>query len=76
MKATNVPRGIANIFSIGLSNTVIVDENSNHRPDRLNSSMRNEFINNYMSNTSPISCEKKKEYKLMNNMFNTYFGGI
>ena len=76
IKPITIPRGIANIFMLGLSDATTVTEIYAFRPDRINSSMRDEIINNHMSNTSPISCEKKKEYKVVDNMFKTYFGGI
>ena len=75
-KPIAVPRGIANIFSIGLSSQSSVTENWEYRPDKMNEGMTMELINNNLSNTSPISCKKGTPYKLSTRTFAGWFGGI
>ena len=75
-KPISAPRGIANIFSIGMCEIGVVTENWQHRPDKENLGMRDELINNNLSNTSPISCKKGMVYKFSNVTFKSYFGGI
>ena len=70
------PRGIANLFSIGLSSASAVGEDWQFRPDKVCGGMRAEIINNNLSNISPISCEKGKPYKFANQTFMGWFGGI
>lgn len=76
MKPLIIPRGIANIFSVGLCDEGSITEKYEHRPDLINRSMKEEIINNYMSLTSPVSATKGKSYKMTSLMFRTYFGGI
>ena len=68
------PRGIANLFSIGMSSEEKVAENWEYRPDKACLGMRDELINNNLSNVSPISCVKGKTYKKAGTVFKAYFG--
>lgn len=76
MNPISIPRGIANIFLVGMCDEVQITEDWKYRPDKKNLGMRAEIINNHLSNVSPISCEKGKRYVFTNNLFMTYFGRI
>lgn len=78
LKPLNVPRGVAKIFMIGSSTEIVIDETYNHRPDRILASVgmksiMKEFINNYLSNVSPISCKNGTTYIVTDSLFNAYF---
>jgi hypothetical protein len=75
-KPIRFPRGIANLFSIGLCSKQIVGEGYQHRPDKLSGGMKEELINNNLSNISPISCEKGKVYSTASQMFIGWCGSI
>ena len=70
------PRGIANIFAIGLSNSGKVVQDWEFRPDKVAKGMKEELINNNLSNVSPISCKKGVPYKFASQTFVGWFGGI
>jgi hypothetical protein len=76
MKPLKIPRGIAMLFCQGLATSVMVDEDNQYRPDFLNNDMRNEVINNWMTNVSPISLTKRRHYMITDVMFMSYFGKI
>ena len=69
-----IPRGVANLFAIGMAEGDIVNENTQFRPDFLNNDIRTEIINNWMTNISPISLEKKQAYIFVDVTFISYFG--
>lgn len=71
----NIPRGIAILFAVDDSEDTIVGENEEHRTDRMlnNKSIKKELVNNYVSNTSPISCKKGDKYKICSSKFHGYF---
>lgn len=75
-KPIRFPRGIANLFSIGLSTEGQVAEGWQFRPDKVSGGMKEEIINNNLSNVSPISCKKGKAYKVASQAFIGWFGGI
>ena len=73
-----IPRGIANILMIGDVNVTTINEALSYRPDKVldkfgMKSMLREIVNNYMSNTSPISCKSSDEYFITDSLFNGYF---
>lgn len=79
IQATKIPRGVANIFVIDEKKEVVVNEKYSHRPDLIldsegNKNLYKEIMNNYMSNTSPISCDKNIVYTETDELFNSYFG--
>lgn len=79
IKPIVIPRGVANIMKLGNCVEINVVQNWYYRPDKLikeatpNPSMRLEIMNNYISNTSPISLKKNSKYTLADNMFKEYF---
>lgn len=76
MKPLNIPRGVAYLFCQDLITGETVTEDTQYRPDFLNNDMRNEIINNHLSNVSPISLTKKTLYLITEVMFMSYFGRI
>ena len=76
LKPLNIPKGVAYLFCQGLSYVNEVKEEDQFRPDLLNNGLRNEVINNYMSETSPISFLKHNYYIITDVMFMAYFGRI
>jgi len=76
VKPLIIPRGVAYLFAQDHISATIVTENTQHRPDFLNNSMRNEIINNHMSNISPITLVKKTAYIITDVLFMSYFGRI
>jgi len=76
VKPLNIPKGVAYLFCQDLIYGSEVKEEEQFRPDLLNNSMRNEIINNYVSEVSPISLIKHKFYMITDVMFMTYFGRI
>lgn len=68
------PRGIFNLFSIGMSSEEKVTDEFEYRPDKTCLGMKDELINNNLSNISPISCVKGKTYKKAGTVFKAYFG--
>ncbi len=78
LKPLKIPRGVANIFMLGDTDEIIINESLSYRPDRVMDqfgmkSMVKEIVNNYISNISPISCENGKEYLIADSLFNGYF---
>ena len=78
MNPLTISRGVALLFSLGMRTEVLIDENRNYRPDKVlaegtNSRIKKEFVNNHISNISPLTCKKGKHYFVMNEMFNSYF---
>ena len=79
IKPLVIPRGIANIMKLGNCIEIDVVQNWYHRPDKLIDeitpapSMVLEVMNNYVSNTSPISLKKNSTYTIVDNMFKEYF---
>ncbi len=76
MKPLNIPRGVANLFCQDLVYGEEVTEDIQYRPDFLNNDMRNEIINNHLTNVSPISLLKRSYYLIADVMFMSYFGRI
>ena len=76
VKPLNIPRGVAYLFVQDLFYGETVTEDTQYRPDFLNNDMRNEIINNHLSNISPISLTKKRYYMISEVMFMSYFGRI
>ena len=73
-----IPRGIANILMIGDVDAITIDERLSYRPDKVldqfgMKSMLKEIVNNYLSNTSPISCKNNDLYLITDSLFNGYF---
>lgn len=76
VKPLKIPKGVAFLFCQDHITGKIIEEGEQHRPDLINNSIRNEFINNYMSNISPISLIKRSGYIITDVMFMSYFGRI
>jgi hypothetical protein len=76
IKPLNIPRGVAYLFCQDLFSGETVTADTQYRPDFLNNDMRNEIINNHLSNVSPISLTKKTYYMITEVMFMSYFGRI
>lgn len=74
-----IPRGVGNIFKLGDCVEITVKQNWCCRPDKLIQevtplpSMVLEILNNYVSNTSPISLRINSTYTIVDNMFKEYF---
>ena len=73
-----IPRGVANILMLGNVSSININENLSYRPDKVldsygMKSMLKEIVNNYVSNTSPISCQNGTEYIITDSLFNAYF---
>ena len=78
LKPIKIPRCVANLFSIGNGTDINIIEDFEYRPDKIPEtlnmpSMREEIIDNYMSNTSPISLKKGDVYTVTDGMFKGYF---
>ena len=78
-KPVKIPRCVANLFSIGNSTDMIITENFEYRPDKIHASVNmpaisEEGVDNYMSNTSPISLRKGDIYTVTDKLFKGYFG--
>lgn len=78
IKPLKIPRGIGNIFVLGNSADISIIEKWKHRPDKIlevigQSSMKKEVLNNYMSNTSPISLKNGDTYTVTDELFEGYF---
>ena len=79
IKPVKLPRCVANLFAIGNSAEFSVIENYEYRPDKIpetlnEASMTEELIDNYISNTSPITFRKGTKYTITDSMFKGYFG--
>lgn len=73
-----IPYGIAQLFKIGQSSTLKVNDNFAHRPDKVLDSVglpsfKNEMANNRISNTSPISMRTGSSYDILDSLFLSYF---
>lgn len=78
LKPLKIPRGIANVFAIGSSTVIQIDERYKYRPDKIlgaigAKSISKEIVNNYLSNTSPITCDENVEYVIADELINGYF---
>ena len=78
-KPVKIPRCVANLFSIGDSTDMVITENFEYRPDKIPESVNmpsisEEVVDNYMSNTSPISLRKGDIYTVTDKLFKGYFG--
>lgn len=78
-KPVKIPRCVANLFSIGNSTDMIITEKFEYRPDKIPESVNmpsisEEVVDNYMSNTSPISLRKGDVYTVTDKLFKGYFG--
>ena len=79
LKPISIPRGVANIFVLGLSNLDVFNEKTQYRPDKLHAengtdSMTDEITDNYMSVVSPIEARKGTGEILTDSLFKSYFG--
>lgn len=77
-KPVGLPRGVANLLSQGLRDDIIITEDVSYRPDKILTayglkSFKHEAVNNWLSNTSPISCVNNTDYSIAGNMFMAYF---
>ena len=73
-----LPFGVIQLFKLGCSSTILVNDNIEHRPDKVLKLLGvpyfvNEMANNRASNISPISMNKRKRYTILNNLFLSYF---
>lgn len=78
IKPVKMPRCVANLFAIGNSAELTITETFEYRPDKIPEalnmpSMREEIIDNYMSNKSPITLRKGDVYTVTDGMFKGYF---
>ena len=77
-----IPRGVANIMMLNDCIKIGIKQDWFHRPDKLIEevapmpSMNLELLDNYVSNTSPISLKKNSSYYLMDNLFKEYFSYV
>ena len=76
VKPLKIPKGVSYLFCQDHFYYDTISESTQHRPDFVNNNMRNELINNYMSNTSPISLTKKTFYIITDTLFMSYFARI
>jgi hypothetical protein len=79
IKPITLPRGIAQIFSMGDRLLIDINEQNEYRPDRVVDSgdpnrIKKEFMNNNLSNLSPISFKKGHYYFAIDDTFMSYFG--
>lgn len=78
LKPIKVPRCVANLFAINDSAELTITEDLAFRPDKIPEklnvkSINEEIIDNYMSNTSPISLKKGDTYTVTDALFKGYF---
>ena len=77
-----IPSGVANIMMLNDCIKIGIQQDWVHRPDKLIEevapmpSMNLELLDNYVSNTSPISLKKNSSYYLMDNLFKEYFSYV
>ncbi len=81
LKPVKIPRCVANLFSIGNSSTMKIIEDFEHRPDKIPAkfnmpSIREELVDNYISNKSPITLSKGDEYTVTDALFKGYFANV
>ena len=79
IKPISIPRGIANIFLIGLANADSYNEETQYRPDKIHSNngisgIKDEIIDNYISVMSPIEACKGTIEIFVQPLFKSYFG--
>ena len=79
LKPVKFPRCVANLFAIGNSSELPITQDFEYRPDKIptalnQASMKEELIDNYMSNISPISLKKGFKYTVTDSLFKGYFG--
>ena len=65
-------------MSVGSSNDYEITDAVEYRPDKVTtflygSSLRDEMINNALSNVSPISCKNGTRYRVSNILFRNLF---
>ena len=77
-KPVKIPRGVANIFSIGNAKVSKIGQNYEHRTDKILDtigapSFEDECVNNWLSNLSPISAVNGKSYTTADSLFKGYF---
>lgn len=78
IKPITIPRGVANLFILGLATVDVYNEKTQYRPDKIHednqiSSMKDEIVNNYISVISPISATKGKAEVFAQPLFKSYF---
>lgn len=77
MNPSVLPRGVALLFSVGDRRRIKVNEDIAFRTDKAiestNEKLKKELLNNWLSNTSPITFKKGKEYYITDELFNAYF---
>ena len=78
LKPVKIPRCVANLFSIGNSVDITITENFERRPDKIPesvnvASIREEIVDNYISNKSPITLKKGDTYTVTDKLFKGYF---
>jgi hypothetical protein len=81
LKPLKLPRGVLNIFAINNSSKITITQDYEHRPDKIfakvnKPSMRDELVDNYMSNISPISLSKGDSYVVTDTLFKGYFANV
>lgn len=78
IKPITIPRGIANIFILGLATADFYDEATQYRPDKIHSNngisgVKDEIVNDYLSVTSPIEARKGTGEIFADSLFKSYF---
>lgn len=78
IKPVKFPRCVANLFSLGNSTIITIREDLEHRPDKIPTmlnqpSMKEELVDNYISNVSPITLKKGDSYVITDTLFKGYF---
>ena len=79
IKPVKFTRCVANLFALGNSTTISISQDLEHRPDKIPTmlnqpSMKDELIDNYVSNVSPITLKKGDNYVITDSLFKGYFG--
>lgn len=81
LKPLKLPRGILNILMIGNCTTLKVTEDIAYRPDKIpellnTRSAKEEILDNYMSNKSPLTMKKGDTYIVTDALFKNYFSNL
>lgn len=81
LKPLKLPRGVVNLFRLGNSAEMPITQDYEHRPDKIFSklnkaSIRDELVDNYMSNISPITLDKSDTYIVTDSLFKGYFANV
>ena len=78
IKPLTIPRGVANLFILGLATVDSFNEKTQYRPDKIHednqiSGIKDEIVDNYISVISPITATKGKAEIFIQPLFKSYF---